>query len=216
MFFLTDPPDHVQLNSSTLIPRTGSSVTLTCSARSTLSTKFRFVEIKSANRTTVQDGHSQTLTISSINFEHFLNYKAMYQCIAYNMLGDGLSKNVTLDIQGMINSDYRSCLIDCHFPIKKLILSSRVLQRKLPLQTKLKSKDGKRSGVIRLTLRWYTPTGLNNLPTGGGHLFATELITLPKLSLRSSAFLFYCPLLMHDLSQPHIFRVLISALLRKH
>ena len=91
----------MNLTASTLTPITGSSVTLNCSARATpAANRFKFVNIK-GSRTTLQDGPSSNVTIAAIYYEHFDNYKAVYECTAYNMMGEGSTKNITLDIQGI-------------------------------------------------------------------------------------------------------------------
>ena len=91
----------MQLNATNSTPITGSSVTLTCSARATpAANRFKFVNIK-GTQTTLQDSASSNFTLAEINYENFDNYTAVYECTAYNMMGEGSTKNITLDIQGI-------------------------------------------------------------------------------------------------------------------
>ena len=84
---------------------------LACSARATPAAKFKFVKIR-GSRTTVQDGPSSTYIVAAINYENFDNYKAVYECIAYNTMGEGSTTNITLNIQGEIIIFAENC---CNF-----------------------------------------------------------------------------------------------------
>ena len=96
---LTDAPDQVQLKASTLTPLTGSFVNLTCTARASPTAKFRFISVNGSNETTVQDSASAIYRTPSLDYNNYNKYKAIYRCIAYNMLGNS-TKIITLDIQG--------------------------------------------------------------------------------------------------------------------
>ena len=85
-----------------MVPRNGSTVTLTCSARGApRPLKYRFLNVKGSSQTTLRDSLSQVYTISMIDYKNFYGYKAVFACVAYNSFGSGSSRNVTLDIQGM-------------------------------------------------------------------------------------------------------------------
>ena len=97
---LLDAPDQVQLRASSLTPRNGSSVTLTCSAHA-IPPPTMYIFTKGSSQTTVQNSSSPTYTIGTIDYRNFVKYNAMFACVAYNLVGAGSSSNVTLNIQGM-------------------------------------------------------------------------------------------------------------------
>ena len=99
MFIFIDEPDQVRLTASSLKPTTGSSVTLTCTARASPSASFRFIIINGSSET-VQDSASATYTVSPLDYKKYNNYKASYGCIAYNSFGNSSMQTVFLDIQG--------------------------------------------------------------------------------------------------------------------
>ena len=96
----TDAPDRVELNAKNVTLLTGSSTTLTCSARASPAANYRFISVNGSNETTVQDSASPTYKTPSLDYNNFNNYKAIYRCIPYNMYGNGPAQNITLDIQG--------------------------------------------------------------------------------------------------------------------
>ena len=96
----TDVPDKVELNATNVTPLTGTSVTLTCVARASPAANYRFISVNGSNETTVQDNASATYRTPSLDYNNYNNYKAIYRCMPYNMLGDGPAQNITLDIQG--------------------------------------------------------------------------------------------------------------------
>ena len=99
MFIFLDEPDQVRLTASSLKPTTGSSVTLTCTARASPSASFRFISINGSYEI-VQDSTSATYTISPLDYKKYNNYVANYGCIAYNSFGNSSMQTVALDIQG--------------------------------------------------------------------------------------------------------------------
>ena len=86
-----------------MTPLNGSSVTLNCSSSgSPPPHRIVFSRISGSSQTEVQDSSSSVYLIGMINFKNFIDYKAMFACVPYNTAGKGPSKNVTLDIQGML------------------------------------------------------------------------------------------------------------------
>ena len=75
-------------------------MTLTCTARAALSPKFRFILVNGSSSVLVQDGTSSNFTTLSLDYKEYSNYKATYQCIAYNRIGESPAQTLVVDIQG--------------------------------------------------------------------------------------------------------------------
>eukprot|EP00795_Rhopilema_esculentum_P016573 gene16573-7996_t len=91
-----DAPDQPRITATATKPVTGSTVTLTCSARATPAAHFRFL---SGNGTVLQDGASANFVIASLNYVDFTNYTATYRCTAHNSYGKAPRQEIVLDIQ---------------------------------------------------------------------------------------------------------------------
>ena len=99
-YFSLDAPAQVKLIASPPFPVNGLSVTLTCTARAALSPKFRFILVNGSSSVIVQDGGSSNFTTLPLDYKEYNNYKATYQCIAYNRAGESSAQTLVLDIQG--------------------------------------------------------------------------------------------------------------------
>ena len=99
-YFSLDAPVQVKLTASPPFPVNGLSVTLTCTARAALSPKFRFILVNESSSVIVQDGSSSNFTTLPLDYKEYNNYKATYQCIAYNRVGESPAQTLVLDIQG--------------------------------------------------------------------------------------------------------------------
>ena len=95
-----DKPDMVNFATPTLKPVNGDQVVFTCTSNGLPAPSFRIHRINGTDDTVVQDNTSNTYTIPSINYVDYIDYKVTFKCVPYNRLGDGPSKNHTLDIQG--------------------------------------------------------------------------------------------------------------------
>ena len=93
-------PAQVKLTASPPFPINGLSVTLTCTARAALSPKYRFILITGSSSVIAQDGSSSNFTTLPLDYKDCNNYKATYQCIAYNRVGESPAQTLVLDIQG--------------------------------------------------------------------------------------------------------------------
>ena len=96
----TDKPDLVNFATPTLKPVNGDQVVFTCSSNGLPAPSYRIHRINGTDDTVVQDNSSSTYTIPSINYADYIDYKVTFRCVPYNRLGNGPSKNHTLDIQG--------------------------------------------------------------------------------------------------------------------
>ncbi|XP_065056313.1 hemicentin-2-like [Rhopilema esculentum] len=94
--FVNHAPDQPRITATATKPVTGSTVTLTCSARATPAAHFRFL---SGNGTVLQDGASANFVIASLNYVDFTNYTATYRCTAHNSYGKAPRQEIVLDIQ---------------------------------------------------------------------------------------------------------------------
>ncbi|XP_065055871.1 hemicentin-2-like isoform X2 [Rhopilema esculentum] len=90
-------PDKINLTSSNNKPVNGSSVTLTCSARGTPEPQYRFYD--GLTNSIVQDSSSGTYITGPLNYEIVTNYSAIFRCIPHNMMGNGVTTSIALDIQ---------------------------------------------------------------------------------------------------------------------
>ena len=99
-YFSLDAPAQVKFTALPPSPINGLSVTLTCTARAVLSPKFRFILVNGSSPVIVQDGSSSTFTTLPLHYKEYNNYKATYQCIAYNRIGESPAQTLVLDIQG--------------------------------------------------------------------------------------------------------------------
>ena len=99
-YFLLDAPAQGTFTASPAFPLNGLSVTLTCTARAALSPKYRFILINGSSSVIVQDGSSSNFTTLPLDYKDHIKYKATYQCIAYNRLGESPAQTLVLDIQG--------------------------------------------------------------------------------------------------------------------
>ena len=99
-YFSLDALAQVQLTASPPFPINGLSVTLTCTARAALSPKFRFILVNGSSSVIVQNGRSSKFTTLPLDYREYNNYKATYQCIAYNRIGESPAQTLVLDIQG--------------------------------------------------------------------------------------------------------------------
>ena len=98
---MTDAPDQVKLTASSYSPTDGTSLTLQCSARAApLPNRYKFTRIRGSSEVTLQDNSSSNHMISAIDYKNYDNYKATFACVPFNEVGSGLSKNVTVNIQG--------------------------------------------------------------------------------------------------------------------
>ena len=97
-------------------------MTLTCTARAVLSPKFRFIMVNGSSSVIVQDGSSSNFTTLPLDYKEYNNYKATYQCIAYNRVGESPAQTLVLDIQG--NSYVQ--LIQVHYTFIKVALSAHL------------------------------------------------------------------------------------------
>ena len=107
LLVLLDEPDQVQLTATSLKPVSGSSVTLTCTARASPSASFRFFSINGSSEI-VQDSASANYTISPLDYKKYNNYTASYGCMAYNSFGSSSMQTVVLEILGndMFSSEF--------------------------------------------------------------------------------------------------------------
>ena len=99
-YFSLDAPVQVKLTALPPYPINGLSVTLTCTARAALSPHFRFILVNGSSPVIVQDGTSSNFTPLPLDYKKSNNYKATYQCIAYNRVGESPAQTLVLDIQG--------------------------------------------------------------------------------------------------------------------
>ena len=99
-YYSLDAPAQVKFTVLPPFPINGLSVTLTCTARAALSPKFRFILVNGSSPVIVQDGSSSNFTTLPLNYKEYNNYKATYQCIAYNRVGESTAQTLVLDIQG--------------------------------------------------------------------------------------------------------------------
>ena len=99
-YFSLDAPAQVKLTASPSLPINGLSATLTCTARSALSPKFRFILVNGSSPVIVQNGTYSNFTTLPLDYKEYKNYKATYQCIAYNRVGESPAQTLVLDIQG--------------------------------------------------------------------------------------------------------------------
>ena len=99
-YFSLDAPAQVELTASPPLPINGLSVTLTCTARAALSPKFRFILVNGSSSVIVQDRSSSNFTTVPLDYKEYNNYKATYQCIFYNRVGESPVQTLVLDIQG--------------------------------------------------------------------------------------------------------------------
>ena len=99
-YFSLDAPAQVKFTASPPFPINGLSVTLTCTARAEQSPKFRFILVNGSSSVIVQDGSSSNFTTLPLDYKKYNNYKATYQCIAYNRVGESSAQTLVLDIQG--------------------------------------------------------------------------------------------------------------------
>ena len=95
-----DAPTQVKFRASPPSPINGLSVTLTCTARAALSPKYRFILVNGSSSVIVQDGSASNFTTLPLDYKEYNNYKATYQCIAYNRVGESSAQTLVLDIQG--------------------------------------------------------------------------------------------------------------------
>ena len=106
-YFSLDAPAQVKLTASPPFPINGLSVTLTCTARAALSPNFRFILVNGSSLVVVQDRSSSNFTTLPLDYKEYNNYKATYQCIAYNRVGESPAQTLVLDIQGNL---YIQCI----------------------------------------------------------------------------------------------------------
>ena len=99
-YFSLDAPAQVKFTASPAFPLNGLSVTLTCTARAALSPKYRLILITGSSSVIAQDGSSSNFTTLPLDYKDYINYKATYQCIAYNRVGESPAQTLVLDIQG--------------------------------------------------------------------------------------------------------------------
>ena len=90
----------VTFTTPTLKPLNGAQVVFTCNSNGLPAPSYRIIRINDSIDTVVQDNSSSTYSIPSINYADYIDYKVTFKCVPYNRLGDGPSKNHTLDIQG--------------------------------------------------------------------------------------------------------------------
>ena len=106
-YFPLDAPAQVELTASPPFPLNGLSVTLTCTARAAPSPKFRFILVNGSSSVIIQDRSSSNFTTVPLDYKIYNNYKATYQCIAYNRVGESPAQTLVLDIQG---NSYIQCI----------------------------------------------------------------------------------------------------------
>ncbi|XP_065055821.1 hemicentin-1-like isoform X1 [Rhopilema esculentum] len=90
-------PDKINLTSSNNKPVNGSSVTLICSARGTPKPQYRFYN--GLTNSIVQDSSSGTYITGPLNYKIVTNYSAIFRCVPHNMMGNGNTTSIALDIQ---------------------------------------------------------------------------------------------------------------------
>ena len=78
-------------------------MTLTCTASSEVPPSFRFILVNGSTSVIVQDGSSTTYTTLPLDYKDHNNYKAMFQCVSYNRVGESPPLTLILDIQGNQN-----------------------------------------------------------------------------------------------------------------
>ena len=99
-YFSLDAPAQVMFTASPPFPINGLSVTLTCTARSALSPNFRFILVNGSSSIIVQNGTYSNFTTLPLDYKEYHNYKATYECIAYNRVGESPAQTLVLHIQG--------------------------------------------------------------------------------------------------------------------
>ena len=136
-YFLLDAPAQVKLTALPPFPINGLSVTLTCTARAALSPKFRFILVNGSSSVIVQDGGSSNFTTLSLDYKEYNNYKATYQCIAYNRVGESPVQTLVLDIQGNSFGDLFGTLLYSISDTTVLVVLSGVTRHRLALLNKI-------------------------------------------------------------------------------
>ena len=104
ILFSSDKPDTVTFRSSSLIPRTGSQITLNCSSNGVPAPSYKFESITGTNTKILRDTKLGNYSIAQINYADYVEYRVTFRCTAYNTIGTALSKEVEVIIQGNISS----------------------------------------------------------------------------------------------------------------
>lgn len=101
-----DVPVIVSLRATPNRTLTGTNSTISCNAQGVPPPHYKLYLINGSTSTLLQN--SQAVQYHhSIQYEHFQNYRATYQCVPYNMLGEGVPQSVTVEILGELQGNVR-------------------------------------------------------------------------------------------------------------
>ncbi len=102
-FIFLDKPISTKIITDSLTPVENSPVKINCSATAEPDAKYKFYQVTNASSdielTNNVDQDSGVLDITSISALAD-SYNLTYKCVPYNLLGDGPSDSITLDVQG--------------------------------------------------------------------------------------------------------------------
>ena len=91
------------LTATTLQPVKGSSITFACNADGRPAPNYRFSKKEFFTWKTVQSNNASTYFIPNIAPPSLFVYKKTFRCVPYNYLGEGASKSITIDVQGVLS-----------------------------------------------------------------------------------------------------------------
>ena len=101
-YFALDKPIATTFSTSNMKPLATSPVIFNCTSDAVPAAKYRFHRVDTTGENLVSSSGSESngiLVVSSIMYTSNV-YNVTYKCTPYNMLGNGLEKAMTLDIQG--------------------------------------------------------------------------------------------------------------------